>query len=246
MKYVIGILCLLFAWPYLHGQGSQGIALYTDEDLRQLGTLGPMSAGARTIDLRYEGVIGTPLLFDEWKKAALKLKGKEGFGNEVSINIDGENNNLYFQLPGGYTSSIPAEKLQAVKVQTAPDEYRLFEVLPANEVEGGRDTILKYYETLYDGQFRLLKQDRRFLLKADYKGPYSPDRRHDEYTSNVSYWLKEDGDGYEKVKFRRKSIQQALPKQEGRVKKLIKENDLNLDTEADMVDFLKLLESENG
>lgn len=216
--------------------------LYTDEDLRQLGTLGPMSAGARTIDLRYQGVKGSPLLFEDWKNAGLQLAGQEGFGDDVKINIDGQKNLLYFELPGNYSGTIPAEKLQAVKVKIGPGEYQLYEVWSSLEVENTKEDELKYYQSLYDGKSKLLKLDYRFFVKADYEGPYSADRRYDEYVVGTSYWLKEDGGNFQKVKFKRKSVEQALPSYADKIQKLMKQHKIILTTEESLVRLLKLLD----
>lgn len=239
MFLMLFVLVLPYAQQPINSTTRQ--ALYTDEDLRQLGTIGPMSAGARTIDLRYEGVKGNPFLFEDWQNAALQLRGQEGFGNEVSINIDGEKNQLYFQLPGGYSGVIPSDKIQALKILN-DDGEQVFEVWPSKEVENAKDTTLKYYQSLYDGKFKLLKLTFKFFVKADYKGPYSTDTRYDEYKADNSYWLKEENGAFHKVKMKRKSLEQALPSYADKVQPLMKQNKISFQTEEDLVAFLKLLE----
>lgn len=244
MKSMTFIFLILFSLTIIKAQeppSNPTPPLYTEEDLRQLGTIGPMSPGARTIDTRYEGVKGSPFLFEDWTSAALQLKDKEDFGNEVSINIDGEKNHLYFQLPGGYDGMIPAERLQAIKVKIAPEKYQIYEVWSSKEVEGEKEPILKYYESLYDDKFKLLKLDYRYFVKADYKGPYSSDRRYDEYIADSSLWLKEEGGSFHKIKLKRKSIEQALPSYASDIQKVMKQHKIILQSENDLIALLKLL-----
>ena len=214
---------------------------YTEDELRSLATMGPNTPGVRAIDNRYQGVQGSPLFTTEWKKGTFKLKEKEDFGKEVEVNIDLMEHVLYFRLNNGFVGSLPSTRVTEFKIEKEADEFYLFRVAQENEIEGTSKNRLKFYEVLFDGDIVLLKHHYKEFIKADYKGAYSTDRRYDEYDNRYSYWIKEGNKDYQKVRLKRKSLEQALPNSANKIQKIIKSEKLDLKNDADLIRLIEAL-----
>ena len=241
-KGIILLLSLLIS-GLLFGQTTRTSTSYSEQELRALGNIGPTSTGLRAIDNRYQGTEGTPFLSKNWQKGAFKLKEKEDFGQEVQIKLDLVEQLLYFKLPNGFGGSLPTANIQAFRVHTNQEHFRLFHIYPEAKIEGTTDTRPKFYEVLFDGKFVLLKRHLKEFVEADYKGAYSADRRYDEYVDKHVLWLQEAGKSFHKVKAKRKSLEQALPKYANSIQKVIKSEKLALKKEEDIIQLLSALES---
>jgi hypothetical protein len=221
---------------------SQTQTNYSENDLRDLATLNPNTPGVRSIDLRYEGIKGTQFLSEEWQQGAFRLKGQEEFSQDISVQLNLIEHALYFQLNNGFTGVLPTAKVEALRITTGPEQYRLFRVFPEAEVEGGNENKLKFYEVLFEGPFLLLQYHYKMFREADFKGAYSADRRYDEYVDLNTLWLKEEGKRFEKIKIKRKDIENALPSCADKIQKVMKAEKISLQKEEDLVDLLTALQ----
>lgn len=210
-------------------------------NLRQIATLGPGSAGARGFDNRYEGVRGTPLLFEDWKEARIQVQGGKAEGERVKVNINQFDNLVLFKFPAGEAGSVPVSKIRMLHVETT-EGLRTFEAFPTMMVEGGDDDTERLYEVLYRTPFTLLKDHEKLFMKADYKGAYSSDRRFDEFVDQQRYYLRQPNGAFEKLnKLKRKAILKALPDYKNKIDKITKEEKLDLDKEKDLIRLLEIL-----
>ncbi|MCB0631175.1 MAG: hypothetical protein R2824_20490 [Saprospiraceae bacterium] len=216
---------------------------YSETDLRDLASLSPNTPGVRSIDLRYEGIKGTPFMSEEWQKGSFQLKGKDEFSQDISVQLNLVEQTLYFQLNNGFTAILPTAKLQALRINTDGDNARLFRVYAENEIEGGSDSKLKFYEVLFEGPFLLLKQHYKVFREADFKGAYSSDRRYDEYVDQSNLWLQEAGKPFQKVKLKKKNIEDALPGYTDEIQKVMKSEKISLREDIDLVQLLTALQN---
>ncbi len=215
-----------------------------EQNLRDLGNLSPYGAGAIGFDNRYEGIQGTPFLFEDWRLGSIKFIKQDTFSAPVKLNVDLITQVVTVQLRNGTAGEMSASYIQGLKVLD-PDTKSSRQYLVAREgdIEGVRSVRLKFYEILHKGEFTFLKLVEKKFKKADFQGAYSADRRYDEFLTQESYWLQIPGKPFEKVALKRKNIEKALAGYEDRVSTITKKNKLNLNQEEDIAQLISLLEN---
>ncbi|MFN7119682.1 MAG: hypothetical protein ACK4TA_23000 [Saprospiraceae bacterium] len=215
-------------------------------DIQGLNDVSPYNRGAKGFDLRYEGVRGTPLLFDDWQTAKIQLADRDTFGATAKINVDLEQNLLILQLPGEKVGQVSPYKLKAFKIEDAASrQTQLWTVLREKEVEGTTNSQEKFYELLHQGKFTLLKSVKKTFKRANYKEAYSIGARYDEYIKGVDYWLREGDKPFQEIKLKRKSLDEVLSRYASRMERIIKNQKLNVSEEKDVIKLLTALEEDN-
>lgn len=212
-----------------------------DVDIQGLNDVSPYNRGTKGFDLRYEGVKGTPLLFEDWQVAKIQLANRDTFSASAKINIDLEQNVLLLQWKDGKVGQISLSKIKAFQTEDK-DGTHSWQLMTEKEVEGTTNSQLKVYETLSAGKFTLLKSVKKSFKKANFKEAYSIGNRFDEYIMQVDYWLREEQKPYQEIKLKRKALEEALPRQTSRIESVLKKQKLNLGDEKEMVVLLKALE----
>jgi hypothetical protein len=239
------LLSLLFTlwWAGTWAQVGNPTIIDQQENLRQLATLGPLSPGARGFDNRYEGVRGSPLLFEDWREARIVVQGGTAEGEQAEININQYDNLLVVRFPGGQAGTVPVAKIRMLHVKT-PAGTRTFESLPATMVENDSEEEKRFYEVLRQGKFTLLKAHEKIFQKADYKGAYSTDRRYDEFLDRQVYYLRGPDGPFEKLnKLKSKAIEKTLPGYEKEIGEIVNKEKLDLREERDVIRLIELLDN---
>lgn len=195
-----------------------------------------------TFDNRYEGVKGSPLVFEDWTEGYVLFKDKpeEEDPKTFKMNIDMFQNLLYVTLYNGAVGTLPTKFVSSVHFKTEAGQERVFKPLIRKDVEGSNFPGLGYYEIIYQGDILLIKHHRKIFKEADYKGAYSADIRYDEYKDEKRYFISLDGQAFEKIKLNTKHLEKAMPQYE--VKPLSKKEKLNLSREEDVKKLLTILE----
>lgn len=238
MKKIFFVLIALFTAVLLPSQEVSPNAM-NYRYLEEVQALNPNNPTLRGFDYRYQGVRGTPLLWEDWKPAAIIFAGRDSFSPEVQVNLDLFDQYLFFRLKTGAIGQLKADKITAVKFAGEPGgDDMLFKTFPERQIEGGKSDAPAFYQVIYDHTFVLLKSVRKTFRKADYEGPFSADRRYDEYLEKVTYWIKEKDGPFTKLNLNKKSLAKALPEQVVNIKRLWKQDD----DEKAIVDLLKELE----
>ncbi|MBK7870173.1 MAG: hypothetical protein IPJ74_05530 [Saprospiraceae bacterium] len=240
------ILCSFFAIAVsICCFGQQPPPIDVEQNLRALGNLTPLSAGAIGFDNRYEGIKGTPFLFEDWVTGNIQFVKQDTFSTSVKLNVDLITQTITVQLRDGSLGEITAAYVQAIKISDPifPRKMRNYIVVREGDIEGLKSVRPKFYEALYKGEFMFLKSIQKKFRKADYAGAYSADRRYDEFLTEEVYWLKSPKSAYEKVTPKRKDILKTLSAYEGEIEKIIKEKKLGLNNEEDISKMLEFLEA---
>lgn len=226
------------------GQSTQGVE-YTQDDLIRLGKMSANSPGVRSFDNRYEGVRGNPMLFNDWQEGIIYFNKDDATSEKLPLTIDAEKHDLYIHVKNNSISKIPTTKVREVVIHPGKVRETKFKVLPKALLEGGASRKLKILEVIYEGKYTLLKDNTKVIIKADYQGAYSADRRYDEYKTIRTYWLTMDGESFEKVKLKKKSLAEAFKKYGKKIDKIAKKNKLKLKDEASVKALLTLLEEKD-
>ncbi len=212
-----------------------------EQNLRMLGNLNALSPGLTGFDNRYEGVQGSPFLFDNWTEGTLQFAKQDTFSKGiVRINIDLIKQVILVPLRDGTQGEMSALNIKAFRAK----DGRTWITATEKEVEGSSSVRLKFYEVIYQGnRFALFKSVGKRYHQADFKGAYSSNVRHDEFVTEVFYWLNETGEKPQKFKvMRRKNLETALPAHQAAIKKLVQEHKLNLNDEKDAALLLQMLD----
>ncbi|HOI48357.1 MAG TPA: hypothetical protein PK167_03575 [Prolixibacteraceae bacterium] len=179
----------------------------------------------QTFDNRYEGVKGSPLLFDDWKKGAIILEGDEK-AYKVDLNFDCQNNQILFRDQEGKTQAFRSEFIRSFLIsdETAPDKAWFF---VKDNLSRKKEPL--FLQVVYNGKTRLYQHLRKELKRADYQRAYSPDRRYDEFVwVNQLFLVKPDGTT-EKIALNKRSVLSALSDKSNEISHFISKNGLKLE-----------------
>ncbi|MBN2697693.1 MAG: hypothetical protein JXR52_02620 [Bacteroidales bacterium] len=183
----------------------------------------------QTFDNRYEGVKGTPFIFEEWHPGEVYLSDKKKvFFNDINYNAF-ENEIVYMEV---------GSNRARVMNKYIVDLFRLFgkdtlTFVPL-QLPGGKDKI--FANVLYNRNSVVYKVFKKEFIKANYEGGYSADRRYDEFVDKVDlFFRKYDDDILYKVRRSKKYMISAFPEQSREITKFIKSNNLKFKDEQDIV-----------
>lgn len=207
-----------------------------NENLRELGSLAT-TGNVMTFDTRYQGVKGTPFIFEEWVSGEVFLSDKKRvFFNDMNYNC--------FDNEIAYTESTSNKTLLMNKyiidlfVLYAEDTLTFVPVnLP------GKDQHV-YAQLLYNQKSNVYKLYKKEFLRADYEGGYSADRKYDEFIDKSDlYFMKHDENILYKVRNSKKYILEAFEDQSDAVSKFIKAKKLNFKETEDVIQLLQFYDT---
>lgn len=203
------IFILLTAKSFPQGNTLYQTGLTAEQNLNAIGSLAKFSTGGVGFDTRYEGVKGSPWLFEKLLPSLMRVEGQD-YALQLETNLDIVKNSLIFNNPKtGKMLSIPSDLVKEVKV-TLDGKELTFRVSRAKyferEIKDGR-----FYQVLKEGPFLFIKLPVKKLIAADYKDVYSADRRYDEYTTYYKYYIMQSDSVFHQVQLTRKSILKEFP-----------------------------------
>ncbi len=241
MKETIPLLLLLMCSIWSIAQQDPA---NNQQMLEQVGNLSPFSPGIVGFDNRYEGVKGSPYLFDTWTSGRIKFVQKDSLSLPLVFNVDLVENLVFVRLKGDLMGTVATAKVEMMELKATDKTMRQWIVKPESAIEGAKSSKHAFYEVLYEGKsLSLLKKMEKQLRKADYKQAYGTDTRYDEFISETGYWLKQGDTPYQKMKLSQKNFEKGLPGFAAEIKKLAAEHRLDLKEEKDSVRLLEFLEA---
>jgi hypothetical protein len=205
---------------------SQGNTLYqngltAEQNLNAIGNLAPYSSGGVGFDTRYEGIKGSPRLFEKFLPAFLKVKGQD-FYIQLEADIDLAGNLLLFNYPKtGKLMAIPSDKIEEVKINSEGKDM-VFRISRESdferEVKDGR-----FFQVLRESPVYFIKLPVKKLIEADYKAVYGPDRRFDEYSTYYKYYIMGAGGTFQQIQLTKKSLIKLFPVRKDFINETIEE-----------------------
>jgi hypothetical protein len=157
-----------------------------EQNLRVIGRLNPYSPGGVGFDNRYQGVRGSPFLYDSLYPALVKINSEEKYLT-IKSDFDIYGSRLVFAHPvTGQIMYLPANIIDEVLITVNGQEKvfrttrdKKFETAPAEE---------HFFEILYSGNIAIIRMPLKTLRLADYQKVYSTDRRYDEFDTRFQYY----------------------------------------------------------
>jgi hypothetical protein len=243
MKKISTILFLILisSMAYSQENGLYQNGLTAEQNLSAIGNLSRFAnAGGTGFDNRYEGIKGSPRLFEKFLPTMLKVKGQDFF-IQLETNLDLAGNLLLFNYPKtGKLMAIPSGTIEEVKINSEGKEM-VFRISKESEFEreikDGR-----FYQVLREGLICFIKLPVKKLIEADYKAVYSPDRRYDEYTTYYKYYIMGSGGKFQQIQLSKKSLNKLFPEAKELINKSIVENSYTNNEEMvlDIIDKISI------
>lgn len=197
--------CLVFPQSASTYQGG----INGDLNLRAIGSLNPSSAGAVSFDNRYEGVQGSPRLFDTLFASLMLPRGDEKYIQFLS-DLDIVNNNVLFLHPRtGVLMELSSDNIKELIISTDRGDI-IFRTTGEISFEKTMKED-KFYQVLKDSPNQFIKVPDKLFIQAEYKGPYTIDRRFDEYRPENKYFIEGPGGVFYQVQLTRRSLIKLFP-----------------------------------
>jgi hypothetical protein len=220
---------------------SQGSLLYqtgitAEQNLNAIANLSPYSVGAVGFDTRYEGIKGSPRLFDTLLTSLIKVRGQDSY-MQLSTDIDLVGNTLIFKQPStGKLFTIPASIISEVIINYKGKDL-MFRTTESKKFEKKLKEE-KFFQVLKEEPFQFIKMPIKDFIEADYKGAYSADRRYDEYKTIYKYYIMSSDSTFHQTQLTRKSLIKLFPDKKDSIIKTIEARS-NLNNEEIVMSLLE-------
>jgi hypothetical protein len=211
MKKVLLIIILILIINKVYPQENSlyQTGLTAEQNLKAIGSLALYTTGGAGFDTRYEGIKGSPRLFDTLLPSFLNVKGQDYY-IQLNADIDLVRNSLLFIYPKtGKILSLSYDKVSEVRIKSDGKEM-IF------RTPGGKNIVKdfkehKFFQVLMLGRFQFIKMPIKKLIAADYKDVYSADRRYDEYTTYYKYYIMSPDSSFYQIQLTKKSLIKMFP-----------------------------------
>jgi hypothetical protein len=211
MKRILLIIIFILALNRTYSQSNTlyQTGLTAEQNLSAIGNLARYSTGGIGFDNRYEGIKGSPRLFDTLLTSLLKVKGEDYF-IQLRSDLDLVGNSLIFMDPKtGKLASIPSAVTREVRIFKDGKEM-IFRTTNGRRIE--KDTKEeKFLQVLKEGKIQFIKLPVKKLIEADYKQAYGADRRYDEYTTYYKYYIMSPDSSFHRIQLTKKSLVKMFP-----------------------------------
>jgi len=215
---------------------SQNVTIPADyeakQNLRELGSRDGLG-NVKTFDSRYEGVKGSPFIFEAWRNGEVFLSDKKRvFFNDMNYNSF-QNEIVYLEV--GSNRAMVMNKYLVDFFRLYGEDTLTFVPL---QLPGESDRI--FAQVLYNRNSLVYKIYKKEFLNANYEGGYSAERRHDEFVDKYDLFFRKHGeDVLYKVKRSKKYMISAFPDHSREISKFINSNKLKFKDEADVMALMK-------
>lgn len=197
----------------------------------------------RTYDLRYEGKQGTPYFIDEWLSGQLIYSNGSAATKNSLLKYDTFTKELILKRPQGDSIIIYPNQISAFSISDPSKNvnypFTKFENL---KTESGVVPVC-FLMVLYKNKTSLLKYVSKSVMKANYQGGYSADRRYDSYIDNSQYFIQKADKSLVKVKIKKTSILDVLADKKEAIEAFIKNENLSFKND---IDFARVLAYYDG
>jgi hypothetical protein len=207
--------------------------LTAEKNLNAIQALAPYSNGGIGFDTRYEGIKGSPRLFDTLLPSYLNVKGQDYY-LQLRTDIDVVQNALLFIHPQtGKLLALPSSMVNELVVDSKGKEL-IFRTTSGKHFEKEMKEQ-KFYQVLGEGPFPFIKMPVKIFTEANYKGAYAPDRKYDEYETKFRYYIFGSDSTFHQVQLNRKSLIKLFPEKKEIIEKAIGSKTYGSDEEMVLV-----------
>lgn len=200
--------------------------------------IGGGTGAVRTYDLRYEGMQGTPYFIDEWLSGKLVFTNGDAGKKSHLLKYNTQTKELLMKRPQGDSIIIFPNQITAFTIIDASKNVSYPFVKVENLKADGGTVPVCFLMVLYKNKSSLLKYVSKNVLKANYQGGYSADRRYDSYVDNSQYFIRKSDNSLVKVKVKKSSVLDALEGKKAEIEAYIKKENLSFKNDFDIAKVL--------
>lgn len=235
-RLVLSILLIIPAIVF--GQDDNSM-VKTEENLRNISRSAGMVM-TTNMDELYEGIKGTPYLFDTWREGNIILKDSSLI-RDINIKYNVYTDDVfYLNSTSGDSLIIDRYRIDAFEIKgDSPADLLLFRDIRLKPGSKDKSTFAR---VLYNGETKLLIKYIKVFIKADYKGAYTAGRKYDEYTDNSQYYIMKNNE-LNRIKLNKKAIIKVLADRENEVKSFIDKKGADPGNENDVINLLEYYDS---
>lgn len=201
------------------------------------------SAAVRTYDLRYEGMQGTPYFIDEWLSGKLVFTNGDADKKNHLLKYNTQTKELLMKRPQGDSIIVFPNQITAFTINDVSKNVSYPFVKVENLKADGGTVPVCFLMVLYKNKSSLLKYVSKNVLKANYQGGYSADRRYDSYVDNSQYFIRKADNSLVKVKIKKSSVLDALEDKKAEIEAFIKKENLSFKNDIDVAKVLVYYDS---
>ena len=238
MKYLIIFFTLFYLIPDACPQAAstyQG-GINGEANLQAIANLSPNSAGAVGFDTRYEGVKGSVRLFDSLLTSFLLVKGRDKYIEFLS-DIDVVNNNILFTHPKNMQlMELPSDDVKELIIEKEGKELKFTTTKGVTFKKALKEN--KFCQILVEEPYQFIKIPGKLFIEANFKGPYSVDRRYDEYRPDDKYYIEDKNNVFHQVQLNKRSLTKMFPEKKELINSSFEDNSVE-DSEEIVVSLLK-------
>jgi len=230
------VVLMIFLEGYSQNTSVYQKGITAEQNLKAISALAPYSDGAIGFDNRYQGIRGSPRLFDTLLVSFLLLKGQDYY-IQVEADLDIAGNMVLFNHPKTHKlTAIPSDIVKEIIFNKAGKDllFRTSTGSPFDrEIKEER-----FFQVLKDAPVPFIKMPLKTFTEADYKGAYSADRRYDEFETKTRYYLMGKDNIFHQVQLTRKSLEKLYPEKKDLIEKAFSEK-TNLNNEDLVVSIIE-------
>jgi hypothetical protein len=210
---LIFCLALFSQTPSLYQKG-----VTAEKNLIDVLAVAPYSTGGMGFDNRYEGVRGSPRLYDTLCLSHVLLKGESKYiVTKGDLDID-KRVMIFIHPRSGALMSLPAKEIAEVIINAGGNE-KIYRTIHGSRLDKPVNTVF-FYEHLVQSRFQLIRIPEKSLVESDFKSAYSAGRRYDEYKFGEKYYVMAADSVFRQIQLNRKSLVKALPGEKEKIAKL--------------------------
>lgn len=186
-----------------------------------------------TYDSRYEGIKGTPNVFTTFMTGTIVLNNGASY-KDVLLNIDGYKNAVLYRTCSNCEVKI-LDKSKIVNFNII-DQGSERNFILQNVVDKGSEIR----EILWSGKhsyYRVYKVD---LIKADYQGAYSGNRKYDSFEMSTKYFVEKES--LLEIKLKSKQLKKVFPEKAEIIESYLKSIKSDLSQDANIKSLFKLID----
>lgn len=205
--------------------------------------IGGGTGAVRTYDLRYEGMQGTPYFIDEWLSGKLVFTNGDAGKKSHLLKYNTQTKELMMKRPQGDSIIVFPNQITSFTINDASKNVSYPFVKVENLKADGGTVPVCFLMVLYKNKSSLLKYVSKNVLKANYQGGYSADRRYDSYVDNSQYFIRKADNSLVKVKVKKSSVLDALEDKKAEIEAYIKKENLSFKNDIDVAKVLVYYDS---
>ncbi len=221
MRKLFVLIFSILAFLNVHSQRTSifQTGISAQQNLDAIANLAPYSAGGFGFDIRYQGVVGSPRLFDTLLPAFL-LVSENDYYIKMGADLDLIGNAVLYTDPETRKLfALPSDNVKELVIVKDNKELIYRTTRGVSFEKNPREN--KFYQVLAGGPVQFIKIPVKTFVEANYKGAYSADIRFDEYQEGARYYITGTDNAFHQIQLNRKSLVKIFPDKKELINKIL-------------------------